>query len=574
MLQPYQLTYDPDTRLVCVRGSEPQLQALERMERAQRWVGHPPFVSMPLTRLNVLSLEALSIPENVSDAYRQARRAVMAVDTREVEARIARELPLRRALLPHQLEFMALVSKQRAAFNASQMGTGKTAAGWVLAHLWRCQRVLIVAPKSVVPEWVLEHDKVFEPASGLLQPIPLDSASIQSRDAQLRNLSKTTHTAAILNYDVLYSLASAVNAFRPDCFIFDESHRLKARSAQVTKAALALTPNAAHVLLMSGTPIGNDVGDLWSQLKLLRPELAMPYWEFMQRYARMINVSVPTRSGHFREVQKPVGCLDPIGLMRELERVWYRATKETCLQLPPKQYQRISLQLPESTRALYNDVAVNGEFALGNPMSLNDERVVKLRLQQIAGGHRPMLHSTFGLGEEAVCNTLEPLPDPKVNWLINWAKDNLLEYPQTRVLIWCRFRPEIDRIQAALTEVLGSSGTAFAAHGGTTTADLEVAKASFNARELGGVQVMVCQYQKMAFGQNLQAADYHIYHSPTWSYIEHTQSEDRSHRQGREGAVRYIQLVAAGTIDEQVYAALDRKESLAERLAPHTVSGP
>jgi hypothetical protein len=92
-----------------------------------------------------------------------------------------------------------------------------------------------------------------------------------------------------------------------------------------------------------------------------------------------------------------------------------------------------------------------------------------------------------------------------------------------------------------------------------------------HSRSPAGIQVLVCQWQKMAFGHNLQAADWHVRFSHTWSYVQHSQGEDRSHRMGREEEVHYIDLIATKTVDEDIPAALAAKRDSAAHLSRPTV---
>ena len=83
---------------------------------------------------------------------------------------------------------------------------------------------------------------------------------------------------------------------------------------------------------------------------------------------------------------------------------------------------------------------------------------------------------------------------------------------------------------------------------------------------------MVAQYDKMAYGHNLQAGDHHIRFTHDWKYITYEQAEDRSHREGRVGAVTYWDLVCRNTVDVEILAALRRHQNTNMRLTPETVA--
>jgi SNF2 family DNA or RNA helicase len=296
------------------------------------------------------------------------------------------------------------------------------------------------------------------------------------------------------------------------------------------------------------------------------------YRAFVARYGVIEQLDVGPR-----KIWQCVGIQDPVGLMQRLEPIWFRATKETCLDLPPKRYTVVRLKFPPETEALYRDLERDGECVLGNPLSLSSERVVQLRLHQICGGHQPVY-----AGEEEINDAdpvlgssayrMSPLPCPKLAWLARWAEDVLAGNPSARAIVWVRYNHERARIAGRLREILGEGWVA-EVWGETSNPKLEEIKASFNSRDVEGVQVIVAQVKKLAFGHNLQSADTHVFFSNDWSYVTRVQAEDRSHRMGREGAVEYFDLVidTRQSVDQKILDAFARHEDLAERIARETV---
>jgi SNF2 family DNA or RNA helicase len=569
---PYRLAAVPG--YLIAQGPEKLLRSLAHLPGAAK-LG-PDLLSIPADRAAFMAVEAVAAPAGVSPEYRQARQMHMAPQSAlftHTRACLMDEVDL----LPHQWEFLAFARYKHAVLNASEQGTGKTRSAWALWRLWQPQRTVIVCPKSLVHQWQDEFYQMWRPEAryghGGCMPAHsiqlLGDGPVEARRKALRaGMVKEGHAwddypdITILNYEVLVQLLPDLLRLAPGMLIFDESWRIKNPKAAVTKAALKLCAPQPKIALLTGTPVGNDVGDLWSQLKCLG-DAVMPddYWEFMRRYASMRLQKIGPRS-----VWKPTGLADPAGLMRVLEPVWYRATKETCLTLPPKRYRTVSLALPPATLALYERVASNGCAELGAPLNLDGEQVTLIRLQQIAGGHRPVPVDPRGKEWRQ-----EPLPCPKIDWLEQFARDVLLGNRTARALVWCRFLPEIHRVADALRH-LGVNVAV--AHGEVDNETLEAIKASHFSRDPAGVQVVVCQYRKMAFGHNhLQHTDTSIHFSHTWSFVERMQAEDRAHRQGMDTGVEYIDLVAAKTIDAEITQALRRKEDFARRLSPETAAG-
>lgn len=603
-IQPYQLAYWPPTNELFARG-DPEIVLNVTDYPSARVVGDlatDGYVALPASRRAILCLEALTSVESAGEEYVSIRRELMTLPTKPLyDLWPTLNIHLNRTLMQHQVEFCAFAQPLRGAFNASEQGTGKTTTGWVMAHVWGSRRTLIVAPKSLISEWRADYQLLFRAAP--IQCIPIADAGVISRGAAIESYaSSRERLALIINYEVLERLEPQLTQFHPDTIIFDESWRIKSPRAKTTRAAIRLADQAEHVLLLTGTPIGNDVGDFFTQLRTIDPNfqtrgrtLIQAHDSFMQRYARFENRTIDRFTPRERQITKAVGCVDPAGLMARLEPTWYRATKATCLDLPPKIHDEpVIFNLPPHWQEFYRNVDEQGIAALGDPISLADRRVAMIRLHQIAGGFQPTplrpdeLPPTNAQPPTNVADDLIDLTDldpenllrrwvqvpidpwPKIEWLRTFTDDQLLHNPTYRVLIWARYTAEIERIYALLSEVLGEQRVAMAT-GRTRNDELDDIKLSFNSRHPSGVQVIVCQWRKMAFGHNLQAGDHHVRYSHDWSYINYQQAEDRSHRAGRNHAVRYTDLLMRGTIDELVMDALRRKQNLAIQLAPDTV---
>jgi SNF2 family DNA or RNA helicase len=551
---------------IAVRGSTTIMHAVLTLPGAIQRQG---WVEVPASREHLMAIEAFAAPNTVSETYLHLRQQHIGgvVASASQVASLRRFLDeLRRPLHPHQIEFCAFAYSRRSAYNASEQGTGKTATAWVLARAWKAQRVLILTNRSLFSEWRYDLNQLYDNHSPFTV-IALDD-SVATRAAEIRRLSRTVigmaPIALLVNYETLARLFDELANWRPDLIVFDEAYKIKTPRTKVTRSALRLIKvTDARVLLLSGTPLGNHVGDLWAQLVALNPSFAnhFSYSDFIQRFARFARLKIGPNV-----ILKPIGCLDPAGLVRIIQPYWYRVLKATCLELPPVQRRTVVVDLPPSTRKLYEAVKRDGISALGAQAPLDDCRVKLIRLQQLTGGHRPLLDNCVYVDE----TELEELPCPKLNWLLQWAIDVLQGNPEVRAIIWFRFNAELRRVERELARLLGSNRVVGIVGGNPPPHRLAELKERFNARDMDGPQVLCAQVQALSAGHNLQAADYHVWFSHTWSYLDHKQAEDRSHRQGRVGMVTYIDLVARHTVDEEITRALARKEDLSVRLAIET----
>lgn len=582
---PYKLSYMARTDTICFMGDEAIFKTARRLEGCTSYTGRQgPYMMVPATRQNFMIIEALHNPASVSESYITRRAECMTADVEQLEQWSNLNIPIKRRLMSHQNDFCARAVNMRGILNASEQGTGKTAMSIALHAAWNKsgpQRGLIVCPKSIMWQWASEFYKVMGADCPDVLPLSEYGMSVADKKEIILALSSSSdfdNTIVVVNYEILNDLQKVIKTnWRPTYVVYDESWKLKNPKSLSTVAAISIAENISsdgHILLLSGTPIGNDVGDLWSQIKMLEgPNCLEEHEDWMQDYATFRKIQ--TKAGRFINV--PIGCRDPVGLMKRIEPVFFRATKATTLDLPEKVFDRIMFKMPKEVQDLYERVEEMGNTVF-EPLSLSGERVTKLRLQQITGGCVPEIRDEMST---LVRSTV--IPSPKRDWVMDFVRDTLLPNPEQRAIIWCKFNKEIEVLTADIAKILGDDAV-FSVTRHTHDVDLNNAKEAFNDRKEGVAQVLVAQIKKLAYGHNLQSGDWNILYSHPWSYIDRDQLEDRTHRLGREGIVRYIELIAAGrwvdgkdeqkyvkSIDEEILDTIRRKENLADRLGPDTV---
>jgi SNF2 family DNA or RNA helicase len=220
--------------------------------------------------------------------------------------------------------------------------------------------------------------------------------------------------------------------------------------------------------------------------------------------------------------------------------------KEECLDLPPKLYEVVRVDLtPDQARmykqlkdefiSTYKDVVVTAPVMLTRLM----------RFSQITAG--------FYKDIEGKEHSYEK--NPKHEWLIEWLKET-----GAKTVVFVRFIHELQSLEMALS----ASGLTFVSVYGATKDRIEVVK-SFN--QVAGPQVFIGQIDTAGQGINLQSASYCVFLSNNYSYGDREQAESRIHRAGQTAKnCTYIDVVARGTIDENVLKILKKKESLAGLL--------
>lgn len=577
---PYKISYlkdDDGTELICALGPQ---RAINRIVLAGGQVRRMPdntkFAVIPASRTNAMIVESMGIPSFASPEYRSLRDRLMAVDSVAKSTWVARLEPaIKPPISParHQRDFCASFFDKRGMLNGSEQGTGKSLMAIMLQKAWGHKRNLVVTGKSLIWQWHgMFHEYLQEPGD----PVPLEG-TIKSKVDALRGFGgMDTELTLIVNYEVLSHLLPAFTSlWRPEHVVFDESWRLDNPKADVTKAAYAIVDMCKHVQLLNGSPFNQDGSRLWSQLRLLsdcRGEDMEPFADFRERYCECIDMNLGRYS-----IRKPIDVRDPAGLMQRIAPHFFRATKATSLDLPEKlKPVRVRVTMPSVASRLYRAVLTDGD-AVFNPMSLAGDRVSAIREAQVTSGYtRPV-----GSEEYSKITPGGLIDSGKLKWCTDYARDILLGDPTYRVIVWFRFNNSLFALAEELGKIIGAARVGCVTSA-TTSKQLEAMKLSFNSRDPEGIQVILGQQAKLAYGHNLQACDWNILYDHSWRYLERDQLEDRSHRMGRVGPVGYTELEAMftdaegkvkPTIDRKALEAFEKREDFATRFSPDTTSG-
>lgn len=612
---PYKLAATSSGRLAA-QGDPSLLQTLMRVPGSQMHYSGTPWLSINPSRQAIMCLEAVGTPVETSDQYNELRRELMMPSPAQV-ARWREVRPdMKREMFDYQEDFCAWAFGLRGAINASEQGTGKTIMAAALIGAWRrargISRILIIAPKSPLRQW---EDELYNSLPGDLCPLfmPLDRGPVPQRAAIFEGMgAHDGFFAPAVNYDALRLIKGQIISWRPNVVVFDESWKIKSPRAAVTKAALEIAEVADIVLCLNGTLFSNDVGDAWSQYAATAGKgMAGKYTHWMRDYADSREIRVGART-----ITKYTGVSDPVGLMNRLSPVYWRATKATCLDLPEKLPPvRVSLPMSRVATDLYEDILDYGEGCLAPEQvddvnvaiaDMSDEELMAalevtaryenlelagaltkiLRLQQITSGFLPRLLTYKASWDPANLPLESHLSEyddaylfegPKDAWLRDWLADTMAGDPHVRAIVWCKFNADVSRVATIARSVMGDAAVAQVVGGrhGVKDKALDATKESFNSRDPEGVRLIVAQVKRLAYGHNLQACDWNVIFSHSWSYLERDQLEDRSHRIGRVGPVGYIEVTCTthgggNTIDHEILAATEAKEHMAERLARDT----
>ncbi len=440
------------------------------------------------------------------------------------------------ALRPYQQHgvdwLQHLAAHQLSGFLADEMGLGKTAQ--TIAHLvveddaGRLDRpALIVVPTSLIANWVSELAK-FAPHLRIEVLHGLDRH-------QRRGRLDAVHVV-ITTYTVLARDIEAMRELAWHIVVLDEAQAIKSPDAKATRAVCQL--DSRHRLCLSGTPIENNLEELWSQFAFLMPGLLGDRRSFTKRF----RTPIEKRGDEQRRQQ----------LVRRIRPFILRRTKaEVATELPPKHTILRRITLAPEQREIYE--TIRG--------TLQDKVHAQIAEHSLARSRIVVLDALLKLRQACCDPRLVKLPSAQ-SVRVSSKLDTLMEMitemvPEgRRILLFSQFTSMLDLIKPRLEE----AGIAYAELRGSTRDRAEPVRA-FQALE---VPLFLISLKAGGRGLNLTAADTVIHYDPWWNPAVEDQASDRAHRLGQTKSVFVYKLIAADTVEERILELQRRKADLAD----------
>lgn len=459
-----------------------------------------------------------------------------------------------RAPFEHQRVMATVACSLDGSSFICDMGTGKTRAGIEAArfHLDNStlEIVVVVCPKGVIPTWQRE---VKNWASHL--QVETLEGPVKQRAARLGQLMKvpTSGRVVVVNYDVLYMLKDDLIKLAKNKkvgLLLDEGHRIRNPQTKTAKAALSIAQTVKWRLHMTGTPILQGAHDIWSQWYVVDMGIAFGA-NFTQFRREFFN-----EDAYEMTMDPKDGALDEIGM--RLRKRGLRYTKADCLDLPPKMYEVLELEMPSEQLRAYKEMEVE-LIAYLEAMTADaddddgDERVATAANQLAAILRLTQITSGFVPDENGEIHRFRP--NPKLEAVEEIVREQI---GSQQIIVWARYREDV----RAIAERLGGLSPVLI-QGGQTSQDRAAAEEWFQS---GQSRLLIANPAAGGVGLNLQAASLAIYYSQGYSLEHRLQSEDRCHRSGSEihNRVTYIDLVMKDSIDLVIAEALAGKKSVAE----------
>ena len=411
---------------------------------------------------------------------------------------------------------------------ADDMGLGKTAQ--TIAHIaieedaGRLDRpVLVVVPTSLVPNWTAELNR-FAPH---LRVAVLHGLARREKRRDLTGVHVVITTYTVLTRDI-----EDMAALPWHMVVLDEAQAIKSPAAKATHAVCRL--ETRHRLCLSGTPIENNLGELWSQFAFLMPGLLGSRKSFNRRFRAPIEKDGdPVRRGQLATRIRPF--------------ILRRTKSAVATELPPKHtiLRRITLapdqrELYETIRATMHEKVLAGIAARGVAQSHVLVLQALLKLRQVCCDPR-----LAGLRASGASSKLDDLME-MVSEMVAEGR---------RILLFSQFTSMLDLMKP----VLITAGVPFVELRGDTV-DRAAPVQRFEA---GEVPLFLISLKAGGRGLNLTSADTVIHYDPWWNPAVEDQASDRAHRIGQTKSVFVYKLIAADTVEERIVELQERKAALA-----------
>ncbi len=473
-------------------------------------------------------LENSGIPIRVDESVRKMAESVTEGDGNATAPPLAPGLSLR-GYQQRGYEWMyALDRMKMGGILADDMGLGKTVQVISLLQTARepGRTSLVVAPTSLTYNWLSEIRRFAPDLSAVIL-----NGTAQQRSELIRHIAEHGDVdVAITSYPLIRRDVELLKTIRFRFLILDEAQNIKNAGSVAAQAVKQLQGDTRFAL--TGTPMENGVGELWSLFDFVLPGYLPGYNSFLRKYQDGENAA---------------------DLLRRIRPFLTRRLKQEVLEeLPDKMEITMKAQMTPEQQRIYRAALERLRPRIDE--LIEEKGVDRSRIEVLSAitelreicCHPSLVMNDYrgGSGKEDLL--LEILPEMIANG--------------RRILLFSQFTGMLKLLRPRLEE----NGFSTMYLDGDTPADerLELAE-RFNA---GESQIFLISLRAGGYGLNLTGADLVIHYDPWWNPATEDQATDRAHRIGQQKKVQVIRLVTGESIEEQVMELGGRKKALFERL--------
>lgn len=443
---------------------------------------------------------------------------------------------------------------------------------------------LIVCPPTLTGHWYHEIRKFTDELR------PVQYVGNASQRASLRPHLKK-YDVVITSYEAVRNDIAELGRMNFLYCVLDEGHVIKNAKTKLSQAVKQI--NSQHRLLLSGTPIQNNVLELWSLFDFLMPGFLGSERAFNERFSKPI---LADRDGKATAKEREAASAALEALHKQVLPFLLRRLKEDVLSdLPPKIIQDYYCDLSDLQKVMYDEFSNSnaaeeaGEFASGG----GGQTHVFQSLQYL---RKLCNHPALVLREdkqalakvEQKLGKVPPLHDlshaPKLEALKQLLTDCGIGLPQVdksdpsgpftgshRVLIFCQLRPMLDLIETDLFRTHMPTVSYMRLDGSTDPRKRHAIVETFNGDPK--IDVLLLTTSVGGLGLNLTGADTVIFVDHDWNPMKDLQAMDRAHRLGQKKVVNVYRLITRGTLEEKIMGLQRFKLNIASSVVTQQNSG-
>ena len=448
---------------------------------------------------------------------------------------------LQAQLRPYQqqgLSYLNFLKEYRfGGILADEMGLGKTVQTLAYIQLMKERGkkgpTLIIVPTSVLPNWEREAKKFVPSMSRLV----IYGARRSGMFNKIKESDLVLTTYALLRRDLDELLAHEYNGI-----ILDEAQNIKNPNTITARSVRRLKSDFR--LCLSGTPIENNLLELWSLFEFLMPGFLGSQHAFQKGFVKPIKDGDEESLGYLRSRVKPF--------------ILRRTKSEVAKELPPKVENVYYSALMDEQMDLYSALAkklkeqvmerVKEKGIAASQMSILD---ALLKLRQICCHPRLLKLDMPGFSNNLPSGKFEAFKD-----LINTIVED-----GHKVLVFSQFVQMLHIIRSWLT----MNKTPFAYLDGSSKNRLDEVDRFNNNPD---IPIFLISLKAGGTGLNLTSADYVIHYDPWWNPAVESQATDRTHRIGQTRQVFSYKMICENTVEEKILKLQEMKKGVAEAVIP------
>jgi SNF2 family DNA or RNA helicase len=422
---------------------------------------------------------------------------------------------------------------------ADDMGLGKTIQTLALIRRdWQKKAkgpILLICPMSVVGNWQKEASR-FTPDLPVMVHHGLDRT--KGDEFQERAMSRAL---VISSYALLHRDYETIRQVPWSGVVLDEAQNIKNPETKQARAARAIS--ADYRLALTGTPVENNVGDLWSIMEFLNPGFLGTQTEFKKKFF------IPIQTGSDPEAMSRLKTLTQPFILRRL-----KTDRAIIADLPKKMEMKVFCTLTKEQASLYEAVVKEALRGLDKSEGIQRKGVILATLSKLK---QVCNHPAQFLKD----NSSIPDRSGKLARLTEMAEEVIAV--GDRALVFSQFAEMGEILKRHLQEFFGKE--VLFLHGGITKAKRDLMIEHFQAEE-DGPSIFVLSLKAGGTGLNLTRASHVFHFDRWWNPAVENQATDRVFRIGQTKNVQVHKFICAGTLEEKIDEMIERKKKIAEKV--------